>query len=232
MLSIAATRAAPTPTATVTLLYGNRRTDTVMFAEELADLKNRYGPRLAARARALPRAPRRRALLRPARRRPAARGCSPRSSPVGGRRPRLAVRAARDDRRRARGARPSSACPPTACTSSCSTSTSRRPSCTALEAVAEGDASEVTDRPRRPHHAPRRCRATTAILDGAAADPLRPAVRLQGRGLRHLPGPGHRAARSTCAATTRSRTTRSRRGFVLTCQTLPVSDEVTVDYDA
>ena len=27
-------------------------------------------------------------------------------------------------------------------------------------------------------------------------------------------------------------TTRSTRGFVLTCQTLPVSDEVTVDYDA
>ena len=30
----------------VTLLYGNRRTDTVMFTEEIADLKNLYGPRL------------------------------------------------------------------------------------------------------------------------------------------------------------------------------------------
>jgi ring-1,2-phenylacetyl-CoA epoxidase subunit PaaE len=30
----------------VTLLYGNRRTDTVMFAEELADLKDRYTARL------------------------------------------------------------------------------------------------------------------------------------------------------------------------------------------
>ena len=30
----------------VTLLYGNRRTGSVMFAEELADLKNRYGTRL------------------------------------------------------------------------------------------------------------------------------------------------------------------------------------------
>jgi len=28
------------------LLYGNRKTDTVMFAEELADLKNRYPDRL------------------------------------------------------------------------------------------------------------------------------------------------------------------------------------------
>jgi ring-1,2-phenylacetyl-CoA epoxidase subunit PaaE len=32
--------------STVTVLYGNRRTDTVMFADELADLKDRYGPRL------------------------------------------------------------------------------------------------------------------------------------------------------------------------------------------
>jgi ring-1,2-phenylacetyl-CoA epoxidase subunit PaaE len=33
-------------TSTVTVLYGNRRTSTVMFADELADLKDRYGPRL------------------------------------------------------------------------------------------------------------------------------------------------------------------------------------------
>ncbi|WP_104524443.1 1,2-phenylacetyl-CoA epoxidase subunit PaaE [Blastococcus atacamensis] len=32
--------------STVTVLYGNRRTDTVMFADELADLKDRYGSRL------------------------------------------------------------------------------------------------------------------------------------------------------------------------------------------
>jgi ring-1,2-phenylacetyl-CoA epoxidase subunit PaaE len=32
--------------STVTVFYGNRRTDTVMFADELADLKDRYGPRL------------------------------------------------------------------------------------------------------------------------------------------------------------------------------------------
>ena len=45
MLSIAAHRAGATPTRDVTLLYGNRTTGSVMFAEELADLKNRYGPR-------------------------------------------------------------------------------------------------------------------------------------------------------------------------------------------
>ncbi len=33
------------PDAQVTLLYGNRRTTTVMFAEELADLKDTYGSR-------------------------------------------------------------------------------------------------------------------------------------------------------------------------------------------
>lgn len=34
------------PEAAVSLLYGNRTTGSVMFAEELADLKDRFGPRL------------------------------------------------------------------------------------------------------------------------------------------------------------------------------------------
>ncbi len=34
------------PGSRVTLFYGNRRSDTVMFADELADLKDRYGSRL------------------------------------------------------------------------------------------------------------------------------------------------------------------------------------------
>ncbi|AEV83802.1 phenylacetic acid degradation protein [Actinoplanes sp. SE50] len=45
MLSIAASLLRR-PDAEVVLLYGNRRTDTVMFAEELADLKDRYPARL------------------------------------------------------------------------------------------------------------------------------------------------------------------------------------------
>jgi ring-1,2-phenylacetyl-CoA epoxidase subunit PaaE len=44
MLSIAATVLA-NPGSELTLLYGNRTTNTVMFAEELADLKNQYGAR-------------------------------------------------------------------------------------------------------------------------------------------------------------------------------------------
>ncbi|HSK57548.1 MAG TPA: 1,2-phenylacetyl-CoA epoxidase subunit PaaE [Actinomycetospora sp.] len=46
VLSIAATVLGAHPDNHVTLLYGNRRTDTVMFTEEIADLKNAHGPRL------------------------------------------------------------------------------------------------------------------------------------------------------------------------------------------
>jgi ring-1,2-phenylacetyl-CoA epoxidase subunit PaaE len=46
VLSIAASVLAAHPDTRVTLVYGNRRTDTVMFTEEIADLKNAYGPRL------------------------------------------------------------------------------------------------------------------------------------------------------------------------------------------
>lgn len=45
MLSIAST-VLTHPDASVTLIYGNRTTGSVMFAEELADLKDRYGARL------------------------------------------------------------------------------------------------------------------------------------------------------------------------------------------
>ncbi|WP_221354074.1 1,2-phenylacetyl-CoA epoxidase subunit PaaE [Streptomyces beigongshangae] len=45
MLSIAESVLAADPRSTVTLLYGNRRTGTVMFADELADLKDLYPAR-------------------------------------------------------------------------------------------------------------------------------------------------------------------------------------------
>lgn len=45
MLSIAASVLAAHQNSSVTLFYGNRRTDTVMFAEELADLKNLHPAR-------------------------------------------------------------------------------------------------------------------------------------------------------------------------------------------
>lgn len=46
VLSIAASLLEAHPDTRVTLLYGNRRTDTAMFVEEIADLKNAHGPRL------------------------------------------------------------------------------------------------------------------------------------------------------------------------------------------
>ncbi|ROT33918.1 1,2-phenylacetyl-CoA epoxidase subunit PaaE [Micromonospora sp. HM5-17] len=46
VLSLVATALAVEPASSVTLLYGNRYARTVMFAEELADLKDRYPERL------------------------------------------------------------------------------------------------------------------------------------------------------------------------------------------
>ena len=46
MLSIAASVLQAHPDSTVTLLYGNRRSNTVMFADEVADLKDAYPARM------------------------------------------------------------------------------------------------------------------------------------------------------------------------------------------
>src|SRR6202012_4639668 len=46
MMSIAASVLAADARSTVTLLYGNRRSDTVMFADEVADLKDAYPARM------------------------------------------------------------------------------------------------------------------------------------------------------------------------------------------
>ncbi|MBA3233994.1 MAG: phenylacetic acid degradation protein, partial [Propionibacteriales bacterium] len=45
VLSIVATSLEQEPKSAVTLIYANRTSRSVMFAEELGDLKNRYGPR-------------------------------------------------------------------------------------------------------------------------------------------------------------------------------------------
>ncbi|MEV7289513.1 1,2-phenylacetyl-CoA epoxidase subunit PaaE [Streptomyces sp. NPDC093252] len=62
MLSIAASVLAADDRSRVTLLYGNRRTDTVMFADELADLKDAYRTRFQL-AHVLSREPREAELL-------------------------------------------------------------------------------------------------------------------------------------------------------------------------
>ena len=42
MLSIATTVLGHEPESTITLVYGNRSTDSIMFREELEDLKDRH----------------------------------------------------------------------------------------------------------------------------------------------------------------------------------------------
>jgi ring-1,2-phenylacetyl-CoA epoxidase subunit PaaE len=62
MVSIASAVLAADPVSTVTLLYGNRRSDTVMFADDLADLKDRHPNRFQL-AHVLSREPREAELL-------------------------------------------------------------------------------------------------------------------------------------------------------------------------
>ncbi|MER5795723.1 1,2-phenylacetyl-CoA epoxidase subunit PaaE [Streptomyces sp. NPDC001980] len=62
MMSIAESVLAADDRSTVTLFYGNRRTDTVMFADELADLKDEYRTRFHL-AHVLSREPREAELL-------------------------------------------------------------------------------------------------------------------------------------------------------------------------
>ena len=130
--------------STVTVFYGNRRTNTVMFADELADLKDRYGPRLQL-VHVLSREPRDaeltsgrldgerlRALVDEPRRRRA-------------RRPLVAVRPARHGRRRPRAAGRARRAGARRCTRSCSTSTtSRRSRCAATRRPSPGPSSQVT----------------------------------------------------------------------------------------
>ena len=118
-----------------------------------------------------------------------------------------------------------------ACTSSCSTSTSRRPSCTVPRPVVEGETSDVT-----------------VVLDGRQhdrADAARPdASSTRAQATRtDLPFACKGGVCGTCRAQVTDgevdmrrnyalETTEVERGFVLTCQTHPVSDAVTVDFDA
>ena len=131
--------------STVTVLYGNRRTDTVMFADELADLKDRYGPRLQL-VHVLSREPRDAELISGrldgrAAAHPGRRASSTRRA----RRPLVAVRPARHGHRRPGAARRPGRAARSGCTRSCSTSTRcRRSRCAATRRPSSGRRSEVT----------------------------------------------------------------------------------------
>ena len=104
---------------------------------------------------------------------------------------------------------PSSACRPSGCTGELFFVDEPPPPVEHAEALPTGETSEVT-LTSTAAAAPRRCRGTGPSWTVPRRSAVRPAVRLQGRGVRHLPGAGQRGRASTCAATTRWRTARSR----------------------
>ncbi|CAA9316688.1 MAG: 1,2-phenylacetyl-CoA epoxidase, subunit E, partial [uncultured Nocardioidaceae bacterium] len=142
---------------------------------------------LRPRPRPLPRAPRRRALHRAARRRPAAEAAD-HARPPRGARPRLALRAVRHGDRGAGGAgrarRPPGEGPPRAVLRRRAAAAGPPPRPGGRGRHERGQRGARRPRHldgRQPHHQPSR---------GRAADPDRPALRVQGRGVRDLPGAG------------------------------------------
>ena len=213
----------------VTLLYGNRTTGVGDVRRGARRPQEPLRTAAPAGARALAGAPGRRPVLRSARRRPAA--PSPDDARPGRRASTTCGCAARTRCCWTRGrCSPSSACRRSACTSSSSTSTRRRPSCTAPTPSSRGrparSPSPSTAAPR-PRRCPGRRRSSTAA----------------GRTRNDLPFACKGGVCGTCRALVRDGEVDMRRnyaldedeverGFVLTCQTHPVSDAVTVDYDA
>ena len=214
----------------MTLLYGNRTTGSVMFAEELGDLKNRYGPRFQL-VHVLSREPRdvelfsgrldadrlRRLLvdlLVPVETLDHVWLCGPFAMITDARAvlAELGVPAERvhfelfyvDE-------------PP--------------PELHRADPAIEGETSEVTVVLDGRSAPPRRCRADQTILDAAQATRS------------DLPFACKGGVCGTCRAKVTEGEVDMRRnyaledaevdaGFVLTCQTYPVSDDVTVDFDA
>ena len=201
-----------------------------MFAEELGDLKNRYGPRLQL-VHVLSREPRDvelfsgrldadrlRRLLDGAgagRRASTTCGCAARS---------------RWSTTRARCS-PSSASRPDRVHFELFYVDEPPPELHRADAGARGRDQRGHRRPRRPHRRPRRCRAARPILDAAQAARA------------DLPFACKGGVCGTCRALVAEGEVDMRRnyaleeaevdaGFVLTCQTHPVSDAVTVDFDA
>ena len=230
MLSIAASVLAAHPDTRVTLIYGNRRTDTVMFTEELADLKNALRPAAAPAARAVARADGGRDLHRPARRRPSSGPCSTAlvdvadvdqwwlCGPLGMTEAAVEVLTGLGvDRRRVHRELFYVDEPP--------------PELQRADAeVAEGEGSEVT-----------------VVLDGRSTTLTLPRDRAVLDSAQKVRGDLPFACKGGVCGTCRARVvdgevTMRRNfaleddevaaGFVLTCQTLPVSDAVTIDYDA
>ena len=227
MLSIAASVLANG--SRVTLLYGNRRTNTVMFADEVADLKDAHPPAMQL-VHVLSREPQEVELF-------------------SGRLDADKLRALLPVRHRSGGASTTGGCAarsawsPTP--STCSPSSASTADRVHRELFYVEDAPPEQDRHSRPP--PTGGSQVTVVLDGRSttATVQRDTAVLDGaqRVRPDLPFACKGGVCGTCRAKVVRGEVHMRRnyaleddevedGFVLTCQSLPVTDEVTVDYDA
>ena len=220
------------PSSRVTLLFGNRRTSTVMFLEELEDLKNRYPGRFHL-VHVLSREPQDVDLfhgrLDPER---LARILDV-LVPVGQRRRVVPVRAVRHGHRRARRCSTTRSRPAATSTTRSSTSTSR-----VTRVRLRGRPSTPPHRRRRRSRStwtagpPRsRCRRSTSRSSTRRCGSV-PTRRSRARtGYAAPAAPVSCPVRCGWTATTRSSPTRSRPASCLACQSHPVTDQVNLDYD-
>ena len=230
VLSLVATILAVEPASRVTLLYGNRTAGSVMFADELADLKDRYAdgstwctccrgsrPRSSCSAAG--------STLS------GCGGCSTTILPVDERRRVVPVRAVRDGRRRAGVAARRRVWRVSTCTPSCSTSATRPRRRRSRRPPVDEDAAEVTvildgrrsSFPLAEH--------SKAVLDATLA--VRSDAPFACKG----------GVCGTCRAKVIEGSVRMdtnwalepdeiRAGYVLTCQSHPTTPKVTLDFDA
>ena len=207
-------------------VYGNRRTDSIMFLEELEDLKNRYPSRLqivhvlsreSAAGAAPGGAPGRRAgSVRCSTR------CCRRTRSTSG------TSAGRSGWCRTPGRSCASAASPrSTSTASCSTPTPPRSPRRLPRSPATG--RDGHDRARRPPlDVPGRRRLDPR---GCAAQPARRALRVQGRRLRDVPVPA-RGGRGGDGPPYALEEDEVDAGVVLACQAHPRSERIVLDFDA
>ena len=233
VLSVAAT-VLRNPDARVALLYGNRRASTVMFADELADLKDRYPARLHL-VHVLSREPREAELLT-GRLDPAKLACLL---------PLVAADPARVDHWWLCGPLPM-------ITEATGFLRSRGVPASRIhrELFYAGDAPPPTP-PARPADAPLSggatpCSEVTIVLDGRATRVTVPRDTTILSGAQRVRPDVPFACRGAVCGTCRARITHGRAdmrrnfaleepelaaGYILTCQSLPATDNLTVNYD-
>ena len=219
VLSIVAAVLEGEPGSSVTLVYANRTQRSVMFLDEVHDLKDRFPERLQI-VHVLSRETQDVELFSgrldadAAARDPRRAGARPTTSTSGSCAARSRWWSSCGARSRTRARRRAASTP--------SSSTPTR--CRGRRSRPSSGAERRRPRdhpPRRPQLRARPAPRRRARARGGAARPLGPAVRLQGRGVRHLPGQGSSRARVAMDANWALEPDEIERGYVLTCQSHP-----------